>query len=267
MHLPLIDSSSLGVAFDIISPLLAPTVAVLIEFPISSICHTDIANLISDLHPFLTARGDRADSTQEIIGARGDKEAAEEVEVVNVCRTLGDGLANCADESDNVDKDTADIRGIPSPVEAKGEHVRRSLLGGIKIADLVVAFANDVVIADNYTGDGGEEHGVGGEVGGKVVGGREEVPWAHDETNQRADVPTSADIEIARKEGGHVRTSRDRVGCDVGAELGKGKGGGDDENTEARGAIGCMAVIGVDQEEGQEVQRVPDGFIVNDSAG
>ena len=92
-------------------------------------------------------------------------------------------------------------------MEAIGEHVRRSLLGGIEIADLVVAFANDVVIADDYTGDGGEEDRVGREVGGEVVGGGEKVPWAHNETDQCADVSTSADIKIARKKGGHVCTS------------------------------------------------------------
>lgn len=261
------DNSTLGVAFDIIGAFFAPTVTVVIESPVRSICHTDIPNLVSDLHPFLTACRNRADPAQEIIRTGGNEEAAEEVQVVDVCRTLGDGLANRADESYNVDKDTANVGRVPSPVEAKGEHVRRPLLGGIKIADLVVPLADDVVIANDYTGNGGEEDGVGGEVGGKVVRGGEEVPRAHDETDECADVSTSADIQIARKEGGHVGTSGDGVGCDVGTKLGKSEGGGDDEDTEAGGTIGGMTGVGIDQEVSQKVQRVPDRFVIDDSAG
>lgn len=35
--------------------------------------------------------------------------------------------------------------------------------------DVEVAAADDVVVAEHYARDGGEENGVGGEVGGKLV--------------------------------------------------------------------------------------------------
>ena len=61
-------------------------------------------------------------------------------------------------------------------MEAEREVVGGVLLGGVEIADLVVAAADDVVVADDDAGDGGEEDGVGGEVGCEIVRGGEKVP-------------------------------------------------------------------------------------------
>ena len=46
-------------------------------------------------------------------------------------------------------------------MEAKGEVVRGGLAGGIELFDLVIAAADEIVVADDDTGDGGEEDGVG----------------------------------------------------------------------------------------------------------
>lgn len=47
-------------------------------------------------------------------------------------------------------------------MEAEGEVIGGGLAGGIEVTDLVVAAADDVVIADDDAGDGREEDGVGG---------------------------------------------------------------------------------------------------------
>lgn len=61
-------------------------------------------------------------------------------------------------------------------MEAEGEIVGRAFLGGVEVPDLVVAAADDVVVADYDAGYGGEEDAVGGEVGCEIVAGGEEIP-------------------------------------------------------------------------------------------
>ena len=61
-------------------------------------------------------------------------------------------------------------------MEAKGEVVRRGFAGGVKVADLIVATADEVVITDDHARNGGEKDRIGGKVGCEVVGGRKEVP-------------------------------------------------------------------------------------------
>jgi len=46
-------------------------------------------------------------------------------------------------------------------VEAEGEVVGGGFTGRVKIFDLVVAMADEVVVTDDDAGDGGEEDGVG----------------------------------------------------------------------------------------------------------
>ena len=46
-------------------------------------------------------------------------------------------------------------------MEAKGKVVRGGFAGRVKVFDLVVASADEVVVADYNAGDGGEENGVG----------------------------------------------------------------------------------------------------------
>ena len=61
-------------------------------------------------------------------------------------------------------------------METEGEVVGGGGLRGVKVADLVVAAAHEVVVADYDAGNRGEEDGVGGEVGCEIVGCGEEVP-------------------------------------------------------------------------------------------
>ena len=57
-------------------------------------------------------------------------------------------------------------------MEAEREVVGGRGLRRVQVADLVVAFAHEVVVCDEDAGDGGEEDGVGAEVGREVVGCR-----------------------------------------------------------------------------------------------
>lgn len=91
-----------------------------------------------------------------------DDETGEEVDVVNVFGTLRHRFPNGSNESDNVDEDPADIGCVSAPMEAEGKVVRCRFAGGVEVLDLVVAAADDVVVADDDAGDRGEEDGVGG---------------------------------------------------------------------------------------------------------
>lgn len=61
-------------------------------------------------------------------------------------------------------------------MEAVGEVVGGVGGGGVEGVDAEVAAADEVVVCYYDAGDGGEEDGVGGEVGCEGVGGGEEVP-------------------------------------------------------------------------------------------
>ncbi len=61
-------------------------------------------------------------------------------------------------------------------MEAEGVEIGGGGGCGVEVADLEVAVADEVVVGDDDAGDGGEEDGVSGEVGGEVVGGGEKVP-------------------------------------------------------------------------------------------
>lgn len=75
-------------------------------------------------------------------------------------------------------------------MEPVPEVIGRGVAGGVEGADVVEAFTDDVVVADDDAGDGGEEDGVGGEIGCEVVGGAEEVPegWSAECMKRRIDV-------------------------------------------------------------------------------
>ena len=61
-------------------------------------------------------------------------------------------------------------------MKTEGEVVRRGFAGGVEVVDLVVTAADDVVVANDDAGNGGEEDGVSGKVGCKIVRGREKIP-------------------------------------------------------------------------------------------
>jgi len=106
---------------------------------------------------------------QKPVRPPSNNKSAEEIQVVDVRCTFRHGFPDGADEADDVDEDAADVGGVAAPVEAEGEEVGGRGLGGVEVADLKVAVADEVVVADDDAGDGGEEDGVGGEVGGEVV--------------------------------------------------------------------------------------------------
>lgn len=84
------------------------------------------------------------------------------------------------------------------------------------------------------------------------------LPRAHGESYGSADVSASTDVEISREERGEVRTGRDRIGRNVGPELGQGEGRRDDENAKS-----CRSVRLV-QKFVEQIQRIPYWIAVDD---
>lgn len=116
-------------------------------------------------------------------------------------------------------------------METVCEVIWTGLLGRVKFLDLEISLANKVVIADHNTGDGREEDTVCGEVSGEVVGALKEIPWAHDKTDNGANVTTATDVEVSWEESSHIGSCGNRVCGDVCAELSETKCGSDEENT------------------------------------
>ena len=57
-------------------------------------------------------------------------------------------------------------------MEPECEVVGARPFGAVEFRDLEVAFSDDVVVADDHPGDGGEEDGIRRKVGRKLVGAR-----------------------------------------------------------------------------------------------
>ena len=134
----------------------------IILIPFGPISNTNVPDFVADLHPFLTAGRDRANLAQGPVCQARNNETGEEVDIVDVFGTHWHRLPNGANKSDNVDEDTADIRRVSAPVEAKSEVIRSRFLGGVEVLDLVEAATDDVVVADDDTCNRGKEDGVGG---------------------------------------------------------------------------------------------------------
>lgn len=141
---------------------LTPTITIFIWFLTHCVSHRNIADLFPNLIPIRTRSRDRTDLTKDPVSAAGDDKPAEEIQIIDICSACGNGLSDGAYETDYVDEYTADIGRIPAPVEAEGEIVGGGGLGAVEVPDLVVPFADDVVICDDHTRDGREENGVGG---------------------------------------------------------------------------------------------------------
>ena len=132
---------------------------------------TDVSNLVADFHPPITTRWNGAETTQKIIGPRRYNESRKEIDVIYIGGTYRHRFADGADEADDVDENTANVGCVSAPVETKGKIIRGGWAGVVEVADLIEAATDDVVVADDNAGDGGEEDGVGGKVGCEVVGG------------------------------------------------------------------------------------------------
>ena len=146
-------------------------------------------------------------------------------------------------------------------MDTEGVEVWAGLSAVVQLLDLEVAAADKVVVGDHDTGDGAEEDTVGGEIGGKLIVVGEQVPGAHGETDGGANVASAADVDEAGEQGGHVGAGRHGVGGDVGAELGESKGGSDYEDAKS------LAGAAVVDELVEDVERVPDGLVVDDGGG
>ena len=152
--------------------MVTPTNALLIIRPLPmSIRNTDIANFLANLVPVRTRGRNRRHLAQRPVSPSCHDEPTEEVKIIDIGGARRHRFSDCADETDDIDEDTADVGRVATPVEAEGEVVRGVFLGAVQVFDLVVTFADDVVVTYNDAGDGGEEDGVGAEVGGEVVGG------------------------------------------------------------------------------------------------
>ena len=158
-----------------LTPTTAHTLHIKHPFP-GPVRHTDIPNLLAHLIPIRTPRLHIAHLGQQPVRSPRDQEAAEEIQVIDIGGAFGDGFTDGADEADDVDEDAADVGCVATPVETEGVVIGGGGAGGVEIFDLEVAAADDVVVTDDDAGDGGEEDGVGAEVGCEVVGGGEEVP-------------------------------------------------------------------------------------------
>jgi hypothetical protein len=143
--------------------MIGPTRSLLIIALAIRICHAHRpVRRVFLLEPSIAHCGDGEESAKQVIGQACDDEASEKVEVVDIGRTLGDWLSDGADKPDDVDHDTSNVSGVSAPRPAEPIEVRASAGAGVKIFELEVALANDVVVADDNASDTGEEDGVGG---------------------------------------------------------------------------------------------------------
>lgn len=141
--------------------------------PLRRIRKTGIDNPISNLHPHIARGRHRAQSTKQVITATSDNKAGKEVQIVDVLCADRNVNANSADETHDVWEDAGDVGSVATPVEAESEVVWRLASSGVEVCDLEVAFAHEIIVANDDASDGGKEDGIGGEVGGEVVGGGE----------------------------------------------------------------------------------------------
>lgn len=140
------------------------------------ICNANVLDPIPNLIPVFTSRGNRKIVAKNPIASTRHQEPAEEIEIVNISRPFWYRSSNSADESNNVDQNAAYVGCIAAPMEPKGKIIGRRFAGGIKVSHLVIAAADDVVVAYHNARNRGEKYGVGAEVSGKIIRGREEIP-------------------------------------------------------------------------------------------
>jgi len=60
-------------------------------------------------------------------------------------------------------------------------------------------FADEIVVTDDNTGDGGEEDGICGEVGSEIVGRGEKIPWAHSKAHSCANITPASNVDVPRE--------------------------------------------------------------------
>lgn len=85
-------------------------------------------------------------------------------------------MSYSANETNDIDKNAAYVRGVSAPVDTDGEVIRRRGVGRIKGRNEQVTTSNEVVVAEEDASNRREEDGISAEVDDEVVGRREEVP-------------------------------------------------------------------------------------------
>lgn len=215
---------------------------------------------IAHLHPLAvdTTRRNGPQATKNPINAKRNKKSAEEVEIVDVCRTRGHLTAHGAGEADHIDHNARDIRSVSAPIEAFGIVVWSRRPTVVKCAYLKVTPADGIIVADHHSRNGRQKDRVRGQICRELVAAREQRVRTHGQTDSRANVPAAADVDEARQQRCQVGAGRDGVGSNVGAELCEGKSKRNNKDAEAlgRATVGNKVV--------EHVKGVPDGIAVND---
>ena len=91
------------------------------------------------------------------------------------------------------------MRRLASPLDAVNAVVWAVGLRVVEAADLEVALADDIVVADHGPRDRGQKDAVGGQVGSEVARSREELPWTDADDDEGADVAAATDGHEARE--------------------------------------------------------------------
>ena len=79
------------------------------------------------------------------------------------------------------------------------------------------------------------------------------IPGAHRQTNNGTNVTTSSNVQVSWKQSCHIRTSRDRVGGNIGAKLGEGESERNKKDTKSSCSSRSFTSVGVDEEIAQQV--------------
>ena len=137
--------------------MIRPGCAFLIKSLLIAVSNTHISDIVVNFHPSIAGCRNWEKAAQGVVHARRDYEAGKIVDVVYVLSSYRDFTTNSTNKPDNVDKNTSDIRGIAAPVEAVPKVVWATFSSVIEVFELVVTFANKIVVADNNTSNGGKE--------------------------------------------------------------------------------------------------------------
>lgn len=131
--------------------------------------------------PRVARRRKRKDQTQYVVNCCGNNNPRQVVEVVNVLSAYWNSIAalgslDGANKTNDVDEDSGNVRGKAAPGEPEGVVVGCVLFWAVQAPQVQVALADNIVVTKYDPGNGGEENGVSGKVGGEIVRRRHKFP-------------------------------------------------------------------------------------------
>lgn len=129
-----------------------------------------------DFVPFVAGGGDRHEAGEQVVHTPGDDESAKEVDVVHVLRADGDITSHGTDESDDIYQNSSEVGCVAVPREAKGIEVRPMPAGAVKFLNIEEPLADEVIVRDDNSSNGGEKDGVGRESCRECTGARNDIP-------------------------------------------------------------------------------------------